>query len=52
MRRRQEILEREVAEAREVDREEEGEGSLGQGSWAGCHQEGEIPPLYSVDLEY
>jgi hypothetical protein len=42
----------EAARSYEADREEVGEGSPGQGSWVGCHQEEEIPPLYSVDLEY
>jgi U3 small nucleolar RNA-associated protein 14 len=51
MRHHHEMREREAAQAREADREEEG-GSPGQGSWAGCHQEGEIPLLYSIDLEY
>jgi hypothetical protein len=31
---------------------EEGESSPGEGSWAGCYGEGEIPPLYPVDEEY
>jgi hypothetical protein len=43
MRNRQEMRECEAAQAREDDREEEGEGSPGQGSWTGCYQEGEIP---------
>jgi hypothetical protein len=52
MRHRQEMREREATQAREANRKRKREGSPGQGSWVGCHQEGEIPPLYSVDLEY
>jgi hypothetical protein len=52
MRHHQEMREHEADQAREADRERKREGSPGQGSWAGCHHEGEIPPLYSVDLEY
>jgi hypothetical protein len=47
------MREREAAQAREADREKRRERARrAKESWVRCHQEGEIPPLYSVDLEY
>jgi hypothetical protein len=43
-----------VKRSRLVKQIERGRGRklAGLGSWAGCFEEGEIPPLYAVDVEY
>jgi hypothetical protein len=47
------MKEHEAVQPHEAERERKRKkGSPGQGSWVGCHQEGEITLLYTIDLEY